>query len=180
VQFSTTGYDRALVTDRGSDIVSRISISEEDLDVSSPVVYGTVGAPSRPDVYGPIDPHTLIEEGSAKIATWVLVVSAIVLSIAFGVGGFVLGQSGRVTKDQVESTRAADRARFAADERMAIATATARVRRADARRTAERVRIARDQGIAKGRRIAENAANDAESSLAAASDSDCLTAVQVC
>jgi hypothetical protein len=180
VHFSTTGYDRAAVTDPGSDIISRISISEEDLDSSPPVVYGSVGGPSHPDVYGPVDAQALSEQGSARIATWVLVVSALVLCIAFGVGGFVFGQSGRISKEQVESTRAADRARFAADERTAIATATAKVRRADARRTAERVRVARAQGIAKGRRIAANDAAAADADLAATNDPDCLAAVQIC
>lgn len=170
------------MTDRRSDIVSRISISAEDLEPGAPVVYAPVGGPAHPDVYGRVDPATLNPD-SARIATWVLVVGAVILSIAFGVGGFVAGQSGRVSHSQLESTRAADRARFEADQRAAIATATAKVRRDDAQRAAESVRRATNQGIAKGRRIGlreAQQATDQAATTSAATGSDCLTAVQFC
>jgi hypothetical protein len=162
--------------------VNRISISEEDLDPGTPVVYAPVGGPAHPDVYGRVDPATLDSE-SAHIATWVLVVGAVILSIAFGVGGFVAGQSGRVSHSQLESTRAADRARFDSDQRTAIETATAKVRREDAQGVAERVRRATNQGIAKGRRIGLREAQqtaDQAAITSAATGGDCLTAVQFC
>jgi uncharacterized protein HemX len=166
---------------RSSEIVSRISISEEDLG-ATPAVYARVPG-STPDVYSPVDAASLTVEGASKIATWVLVVSALVLAIAFGVGGFVLGQSGRVSQEQVQSTRATDRARFEADERAAIATATTKVRRAETARAERRARAARSEGITKGRKIGRNEAiKELQNAVPAGSIStdDCLTAVQFC
>lgn len=163
-------------------MVDRISISEEDLG-SSPVVYRSVGG-AHADVYVPIAERPESVEGSAKVATWVLVVAAVVLAVAFGVGGYVLGQSGRVSRADVQSTRASDRARSEADQRTAVRTATDRVRRQDAASAQRRITAARAAGVAKGRRIGEREAQQTSQQGAVdslgARGADCLTAVEYC
>src|ERR1044072_2783763 len=95
--------------------MSRIAISEDDLDAGpgAPVVYGPVGGHPHPNVYGPVPPttHPGPVGGELAVATWVLVVAAVVLCVTFGAGGFFAGRAGHISKSHRRAESQAERAR---------------------------------------------------------------------
>lgn len=134
--------------------MSPIAISEEDLDRGpgddSPVVYAPVGGSVHPNVYGPVDPspEAPLEAG---IRPAVLVVAAVVLCATFGIGGLLIGQSGRVSAADRAAERSAEQAKFEADRAAAVKAAVESARVTERARAASRVSAARREGIRIGR-----------------------------
>jgi hypothetical protein len=144
--------------------MSRIAISEEDLDGApeASVVYGSVGGTQHPNVYGPVTgtgpPGRA--HGELAVATWVLVTAACVLCVTFGVGGFFAGRAGYVSRSEMKTKQAAERASFDAKLSSAVDDAEVTTRRSLSAQTAERVRKARRSAYKSGKQagIAEGLA----------------------
>lgn len=128
--------------------MSRIAISEDDLNASdpnAPAVYGPVGGAPHPNVYGPVAPPPAPRQHSeVAVATWVLAAGALALCITFGVGGFFAGRSGRLSESERQAERATERTQFDGDRRQAVREATASTR--------DRERARADDLVAKARR----------------------------
>jgi hypothetical protein len=139
----------------GTSSVSRIAITEDDLDATSspPAVYGPVGGTTHPNVYGPVTapPPSAPQHGELAVATWVLITAAAVLCVTFGIGGFFAGRSGQVSKSEQQEQLQVVRDRLET-ERLNDVRAVRRQTQREERNSAQaRVARAREESLRRGR-----------------------------